>query len=330
MMKKNVLLTGGFGYIGSWFLDNYSEKYNIKVLDTLFFGNHITNQGIDFIKKDIREIEIEDLHNIDIVVHMAELSNDPLGEINKKLTKDINIEGTRKLIELSRTAEIKKFIYMSSCSVYGDSGDLLANEESPTNPLTEYAKAKLINEQFLNNNDFNFEVKILRNATAFGFSKNIRTDLVINDLALDAIENQKINVLSDGSPKRPFVHIGDICRFIKYLIEYDNSRKILVNVGDKNLNYSVKQIANIVSKVTSVDNLSFGKSDSDARSYFVDFTRISSLFPEFKFKFTVEDGIIEILNNIKSIKINKENSKRIKKIHTLINKNKVDNNLYWN
>jgi len=252
-----------------------------------------------------------------------------LGEINKKLTNDINIEGTRKLIELSRTAEIKKFIYMSSCSVYGDSGHLLSNEESPTNPLTEYAKAKLINEQFLKNNEFNFEVKILRNATAFGFSKNIRTDLVVNDLALDAIENQKINVLSDGSPKRPFVHIGDICRFINHLIEYDNSKKILVNVGDKSLNYSVKQIAKIVSKVTSVEKLSFGKSNSDARSYFVDFTKISTMFPEFKFKYTVEDGVNEILKNLHSVQINKVNSKRIKKINTLINENIVDSDLYW-
>ena len=135
---------------------------------------------------------------------MAELSNDPLGEINKDLTQEINVFGTRNLINLCKQAKIEKFIYMSSCSVYGDSGNTHASEETKTNPLTEYAKAKVLNENYLLDNEFEFEVKILRNATAFGYSTNIRTDLVINDLTA-VIENNQIKVLSGGSPRRPFV-----------------------------------------------------------------------------------------------------------------------------
>lgn len=330
-MKKNVLLTGGSGYIGSWFVEKYSKNYNIKILDTVFFNNHLSKKNIQkFIKKDIRKINLEDLADVDIVVHMAELSNDPLGEINKDLTFEINVLGTKRLIELAKKAQIKKFIYMSSCSVYGDSGDTVANEEIKTNPLTEYAKAKYANEQFLLNNDFDFEIKILRNATAFGYSPNTRTDLVINDLSVAALNKKQINVLSDGTPRRPFVHIGDICRFINFLMCEDNKKKLLVNVGSDKLNHTVKEVAEIISRLTDVPNVSFGKSNSDARSYFVDFRKLSKLYPEFKFIYTVEEGVKEIQKNIELINKNIFNSKRIKKINYLLDEKLIDDSLFWN
>lgn len=330
-MKKNLLLTGGAGYIGSWFLAKYSDDYNIKVIDTFFFNgeDNLIKYKVPFLKKDIREININDLEGIDYVVHMAELSNDPLGEINSQLTKSINIDGTKKLLELSKKTSIEKFIYMSSCSVYGDSGDSLVSENSATNPLTEYAKAKIVNEKFLLENQYDFEIKILRNATAFGYSENTRTDLVINDLSLSALKNDVISVLSDGSPRRPFVHIGDISRFINHLIKYDNTSKLLINVGSQELNFTVKEIANLVGNITGVKNISFGESDNDARSYFVNFEKINNEFSNFKFKFKIEDGIKEFIENYEYIVQNKLNAKRLNKIKTLLTKNNLDSNLFW-
>tara|TARA_B100000242_G_scaffold161254_1_gene115131 strand:+ start:3589 stop:4596 length:1008 start_codon:yes stop_codon:yes gene_type:complete len=330
LMKKNILLTGGAGYIGSWFVQNYSEKYNIFIVDSLFFGKNLNlEESIKVINKDIRNISLDDLKNINYVIHMAELSNDPLGEINKELTQEINVSGTKKLIYLCQQAKIEKFIYMSSCSVYGDSGNTYASEETSTNPLTEYAKAKVLNENYLLDNEFEFEVKILRNATAFGYSANIRTDLVINDLTVSAIENNHIRVLSDGSPRRPFVHIGDISRFIDYVINNDDRKKLLVNIGTEGLNLTVKNVAKIVSQLTNVDDISFGKSDGDTRSYFVNFSKVSKLFPKFNFKYEVRDGVNEIIDNFESVIMNKTNSKRIKRINELIDSKKINTKLFW-
>ena len=317
------MLTGGAGYIGSWFVQNYSDKYSIYIIDSLFFGKNLNlEDNIKIINKDIRNISLDDLKDINYVIHMAELSNDPLGEINKDLTQEINVFGTRNLINLCKQAKIEKFIYMSSCSVYGDSGNMHASEETKTNPLTEYAKAKVLNENYLLDNEFEFEVKILRNATAFGYSTNIRTDLVINDLTVSAIENNQIKVLSDGSPRRPFVHIGDISRFIDYVIGNDSTKKLLVNIGTEGLNHTVKDVAKIVSKLTNVEDISFGKSDGDARSYFVNFSKVSKLFPNFEFKYQVHDGVNEIVDNFESVILNKNNSKRIKRINELIDSKK--------
>jgi len=329
-VKKNILITGGCGFIGSWFISNFSNKYNIKVLDTMFFNDKSKlHSQADYIQKDIRNIESKDLDGVEIVVHMAELSNDPLGEINSDLTKEINVMGTQKLLKICEKSNVKKFVYMSSCSVYGDSGDLYASEESPVNPLTNYAKAKIKNEKLLLENEYNFQIKILRNATAFGYSKNTRSDLVINDLTLNAVGLNKINVLSDGTPRRPFVHIGDISRFIDYLITYDSSQKLLINVGSKNFNYTVKNIAEIISDITKVQAVSFGVSDGDSRSYFVDFSKLEKLFPNFEFIYDIKIGVKELMNNYEDIIKNNENNKRIKKINQLIQNGDVDDKLFW-
>lgn len=329
-MKKNILITGGCGFIGSWFISNFSNKYNIKVLDTMFFNDKSKlHSQADYIQKDIRNIESKDLDGVEIVVHMAELSNDPLGEINSDLTKEINVMGTQKLLKVCEKSNVKKFVYMSSCSVYGDSGDLYASEESPVNPLTNYAKAKIKNEKLLLENEYNFQIKILRNATAFGYSKNTRSDLVINDLTLNAVGLNKINVLSDGTPRRPFVHIGDISRFIDYLITYDSSQKLLINVGSKNFNYTVKNIAEIISDITKVQAVSFGVSDGDSRSYFVDFSKLEKLFPNFEFIYDIKIGVKELMNNYDDIIKNNVNNKRIKKINQLIQNGDVDDKLFW-
>lgn len=324
MNKKRILLTGGFGYIGSTFIERYFNRYSITALDVNYFGypKKLESKTTNMIIKDIRDISLADLKNIEIVIHMSELSNDPMGEIDPSITKDINVLGTKKLIDLCNKSNISKFIYMSSCSVYGFNEEF-ANENSKVNPLTEYAKSKVKNEDYILNFSKDYEVKILRNATAFGFSNNHRLDLVVNDLVYSAIKNNEINVLSDGSPIRPVVHIVDICRVIKDLIETDSSKKLLLNVGHNLMNYSIKDIAMTISNLTNIDNLSFGKLDGDKRSYKVDFSYLEKSLPDFVFKYDLEKGINDLLRNYDAFD-EQIQSKRIDQLNHLV-KNQILN-----
>ena len=209
---QKILVTGGLGYIGSHFIDSYKDKFQIHVIDTNYFQNNI-NDLDNITYKDVRQIEKKDLKDMEVIIHMGELSNDPLGDLNKNITKKINNDGTINLLKLADKSDVKKFIYMSSASVYGFSDEIM-NETSEVNPLTEYSRAKVANETYIINNEFSFETIILRNSTAFGFSSNLRLDLVVNDLTYNGYFNQSINLLSDGTPKRPIVHIHDICKII--------------------------------------------------------------------------------------------------------------------
>lgn len=324
MNKPNVLLTGAFGYIGSTFIDKYYDNYKITALDVNFFGvtESLKSKVNKTIFKDIRDISYEDLKDINIVIHMAELSNDPMGEINHNITKDINIEGTKKLINACNNSDISKFIYMSSCSVYGFNENL-ASEKSKLNPLTQYAKSKVENEQNLLNNDCEYEIKILRNATAFGYSLNHRLDLVVNDLLHSALVKKEIKVLSDGSPIRPIIHIRDICKTINHLIEEDKSTKLLFNVGYNSMNYTVKDIALMISNLTKVKNISFGESDGDKRSYKVDFSYFASLFPSLVVDYDLEKGVVDLINNYKTY-TPKTQARRIDQLKLLVNKDIIN------
>ena len=202
----------------------------------------------------------------------------PLGDLNKDLTKSINHLGTKKLLDLANNSGVKKFIYMSSASVYGFSEKIM-KETSKVSPLTEYSKAKVENEKYILDNNFSFETVILRNSTAFGFSSNLRLDLVVNDLTYGAFKNKKINLLSDGTPKRPIVHIADICRVIEMvLVDTRNLNKEIFNVGDDKMNFSIKEIAEKVGECLNLDDISFGKHDADQRSYVLNFEKLKSYF----------------------------------------------------
>tara|TARA_A100001035_G_scaffold260506_1_gene238818 strand:+ start:862 stop:1839 length:978 start_codon:yes stop_codon:yes gene_type:complete len=323
---KKILLTGGLGFIGSYFYEKYCSNYNFRIIDTNYFKGFDENQNIVY--KDIRNINQNDLIDIDFVVHMAELSNDPLGDLDKNLTNKINHLATLDLLEIANRANIKKFIYMSSASVYGFSEKIL-KEKDKVSPLTEYSKAKVRNENYILNNKFNFETIILRNSTAFGFSKNLRLDLVVNDLTYSAFNENKIVLLSDGSPKRPIIHIHDICKFIDVLInEKRNLDKEIFNVGDESLNYSIREIAETVSSVLGVDDISIGKFDSDQRSYELSFVKLKEYFPEFKINFDLRKGILDLVENFKDYKI-KGNERRVQLLNQLIKQKRLDENLKW-
>ncbi len=323
---KNILLTGGFGYIGSRFLEEYRDTYSFHVIDNLFFDNKNELSNINDTIKDIRDIEISDLHDIDYVIHLSELSNDPLGEVNENLTYSINHEGTKNLLNLCNKANIKKFIYMSSCAVYGKNENLVT-ESSKVNPLTTYSKSKILNEEYIINNNFNFETIILRNATVFGYSKNLRIDLVINELVYEALYNSSIILNSDGTPLRPFVHVGDLVRIINLLINSNNFLdKQIINIGSKNLNYSIKEIALNISGKLNIKDIKYGEKDPDQRSYKVNFSKFENLFPEYSFNFDLDKGIDELIKNYREHNFDL-NVYRLKKIKYLLDENIIDEKL---
>jgi len=322
---KNILLTGGLGYIGSKFFELYSNVYNITILDKNYFGNYLKNVN-NLIVKDIRDLTLEDLSGLDAVVHMAELSNDPLGELEPNLTNDINHISTVNLLNLCNKAQVKKFIYMSSCSVYGFNEEIV-NEDSNTNPLTSYSKAKVLNEDYILNNEFDFEISILRNATVFGYSPNLRLDLVINDLTYGAFHDKKIILLSDGTPVRPFVHVEDLSRLISFLLGNKNPyQKEVINVGSNSMNFSIKQLAEFLSDYLKIDDVIFGKADPDQRSYKVSFEKIENLFPSFQISHNLNSGIIDLIENFKKYE-DRIDSRRIMKIKSMIQQGLIDNSL---
>lgn len=324
---RSILITGGMGYIGNKFIELFSEKYDISVFDTSFFGQNKSDR-VKIISGDIRKIELDVLSNIEVIVHMSELSNDPLGAFNPQLTKEINHSGTKDILELANHVDVKKFIYMSSASVYGFNQNQL-DEKSEANPLTEYAKAKINNENYILENNFEFETIIFRNSTVFGFSKNLRLDLVVNDLTFNALKNNKIEVISDGSPKRPFIHVQDLCRLIDTVISDNrNIDKEIINVGDNSLNYSIKEISQIISDLTNVEDITFGDKDDDQRSYYLSFDKLNNIYPNFEIEFDMRSGILDLINNLKHYKLS-GNEIRLKKLDSLTKENKVDSNLFW-
>lgn len=302
--KEKVLVTGCGGYIGPWVVYYLKKKYEVVGIDINFYNlNKIPKKFLPhkFIKKDVRNINIKDLKKIDYVVHLAALSNDPMGKINTKLTEDINFKASCRIAKFAKKNSVKKFIFASSCSVYGmDKFSDTVNEMSKLRPLTEYAKSKVNTEKFLKKiSDSNFKSFSLRNATAFGVSPNMRLDLVFSNLGVGLFENEKINILSDGMPWRPIVHIRDIARAAKFCIEnkfekLDKENYYDFNIGDNAQNYRVKKIAQFLknSNLKKGKITILGKGSKDKRSYKVNFDKINKL--GFKAKYDLKFGFKEL------------------------------------
>ncbi len=325
---KKILLTGGLGFIGSYFFEHYSNKYDIKIIDTNYYKVNVDNFKNVFLK-DIRDVTKEDIKDSDFIIHMAELSNDPLGDLNKELTQEINHEATTRLLNLAKNTSVKKFIYMSSASVYGFSEEIMTEVDEVT-PLTEYSKSKVKNEEYIRNSNFNFETIILRNSTAFGFSKNLRLDLVVNDLTYGGFKNKNLKLLSDGTPKRPLVHVHDICSFIDILIgDERNLDKEIFNVGDKKLNYSIKEVAEAIRDTLKINDISFGSHDADQRSYELSFDKIKKYFPKFKIQYFLVNGIKDLVENFEDYELT-NNEKRVRVLNSHISSNYLDKHLRWN
>lgn len=305
-----VLFTGADGYIGA-LLGPYLMKHGIDAvgLDTGFYRSGwlypMPGPSPMVITKDIRDITEEDLQGFDAIAHLAELSNDPLGQQNPELTFQINHEGSVKLANLARKAGVKRFVYMSSCSVYGVAeGDSVLDETSPVNPQTAYAECKVKVENDLRKmNDADFTTCFMRNATAYGASPRQRFDIVLNDLCGLAWTTKQIKLLSDGTPWRPLVHALDMCQAVHQALLSDPAKigGEAMNVGSSEQNYRVIDIAKIVSERFPDCELIVGEPSADNRSYRVNFDKIQRLMPNFECQWTAEKGAEQMLRMFQAI-----------------------------
>ncbi|MBN3877465.1 MULTISPECIES: NAD-dependent epimerase/dehydratase family protein [unclassified Nostoc] len=337
-----ILVTGTEGYIGSLLAPLLiQEGHEVIGLDTGFYkvgwlynGTKVTAKTLN---KDIRHITTEDLQGVEAVVHMAELSNDPLGQLAPDITYDINHKGSIHIAKLAKAAGIQRFVYTSSCSVYGFATEDYVSEESTINPQTAYAKCKALVEQDVKLlADDSFSPTFLRNATAYGASPRMRFDIVLNNLAGWAWTIKEIKMNSDGTPWRPLVHLLDICKAIICTLEAprDVIHNQIFNVGDTNSNYQVKQIAQIVADVFTDCELSFGKHDPDNRSYRVLFNKINQNLPGFKCEWDAQRGAQQLYNVFQQIDMDRgifesRGFTRLKQLEYLIRTQQIDRDFFW-
>jgi nucleoside-diphosphate-sugar epimerase len=278
----NVLVTGGAGYIGSVLTTMLLEKgYKVKCLDRFFFGEETlrevsSNPNLELIKDDIRWFDPEVLEDVDAVLDLASLSNDPSGELDPSKTYDINYLGRVRVAKLSKEYSVKRYVLASTCSVYGFQEDIL-NEDSPTNPLTTYAKSNVLAEKdVLSLADDKFAATALRQATVYGLSPRMRFDLAINGMILGIYKNKKIPVMRDGKQWRPFVHVKDTSKAFMTVLESPKEKvnKQIFNVGANEQNFQILSLAEMVKEAIDVPVKIEWYGSVDKRSYRVDFSKI--------------------------------------------------------
>ena len=307
---KTVLITGAGGYIGCRFVDYLQNKvYKIKVLDRFFFGKErlqsiLKNSQVEVIEEDIRFFYPEILKDVDVVIDLAALSNDPAGELDPVKTWSINYLGRFRVSTLAKFMGVKRYILPSSCSVYGFQEGVVS-ETSPVNPLTTYAKANYKAEVDIKRlADKNYCVVILRFATVYGYSPRMRFDLAINGMVRGFFKNGKIPILRDGTQYRPFVHVMDVCKAIHLAMEADDEKVNgeVFNVGSNEQNVQIFELAQRVANAISVEFNYEWYGLPDHRSYRVNFNKIKKVL-NFHPDYTIEDGAKEIYEALKSGKL---------------------------
>lgn len=337
-----LLLTGHKGYIGA-VLGPILRRAGHEVvgLDTDLF------EGCDFgapaaeipqVRKDVRDLERADLEGFDAVVHPAALSNDPLGDLDANLTFEINHKASVRLAELAKEAGASRFVFFSSCSVYGAAGDRFLDESSPLNPVTAYAESKLLVEQALTRMaNSQFSPTYLRPATAYGASPRLRLDVVLNDLVAAAYTTGKVHIKSDGTPWRPITHIRDISAAVVSVLEAPREaiHNATFNVGQTEENYRIRDLADIVAGVVPGCEIEYAAGGGpDKRCYRVNCEKIRRTLPSFRPQWTARKGAQELYEAYREVKLTAANLAgspytRIAQIRRLIKGGKLDASLRW-
>ena len=344
-MKKKILITGNLGYLGVELVKFLRSKYrDILIIgyDTGYFKknrfiNSISNKKnyVNFqIKADIRDQKFDILKkfNIDSIVHLAAVSNDPMGNSFVKPTREINTIFTKKLIDWAKKNKIRKFIFASSCSVYGFSKKK-CNEYSKLKPLTEYAKSKVLIEKYLQRKtNKEFKALALRFSTACGASDMLRLDLVLNDFVANAIASKEIKLLSDGNALRPLIDVFDMVKAFDWAENYNNKKFMCINVGNEKMNYKIVELAYQVKKYLPEAKININKENIDNRSYKVDFSRYKKLFSGYSKMKNVQYSITNLIKTFKRKKFKNKNFRagnymRLISLKKQINEKKIDKNL---
>lgn len=340
-----VLVTGSKGYIGSVLVEVLLERgdevvgLDVGYFETCLLDDH--TETFSFLRRDIRDVTRDDVEGFDAIIHLAALSNDPLGELAPNLTEDINLGGTIRLAELAKQAGVERFIYASSQSMYGiaDDGDILDEYNSEKRPLTSYARTKWDAEVALMKlHSSSFQVVCFRPSTVFGASPRLRCDIVFNNFVGCAYTTKKIEVKSDGTPWRPVVHVRDVCA--AYVAGIDAPAELVsgraFNVGIPNGNFTVRDLAEAAQRVVPDSSLVFtGEHGKDARTYRVSFNRIlNDLKGYYHPAWNLDRGGIDLVNAFKLSSFTEEdfrgpNFTRLSAIRDHIQSGRLDDKLRW-
>jgi nucleoside-diphosphate-sugar epimerase len=305
-LPDTIFVTGAGGYIGSILVDELlTHGYNVIAYDRFYFGQsvldkHRGNERLKLVKKDIRDAELSDFNGVSVVCDLAALSNDPSGEIDPALTIAVNHKGRSQICSLAKQAGVRRYILSSSCSVYGAAEGASLVETSRTAPLTTYARANRDAElDTLAKGDESFSVTVLRNATVFGLSPRMRFDLVINIMTLHAAEKGMITIMGGGRQWRPLVHVRDVARMFRAVVEADRSRVSgeIFNVGLAN--FQIRSLAFIVRETLPIPvTISVAPDDPDRRDYSASFEKAKDRLG-FTAVTTIEEGVREIYDALK-------------------------------
>jgi nucleoside-diphosphate-sugar epimerase len=336
-----VLITGTEGYLGCLVAPTVVQQgHEVIGLDTGYYKAGWLYNGlpltVETVAKDIREVTEADFEGVDAVVHMAELSNDPIGDLLGDVTYQVNHKGSLHVAETAKKAGVERFVHMSSCSVYGVAEGTV-DETSPTDPQTAYAACKALVERDVTLlADDGFSPTFLRNATAFGASPRMRFDIVLNNLAGLAFTTGKIAMTSDGTPWRPLVHGLDIAKAITMVLAAprEDVHAQVLNVGSNEQNYQVREIAETVAAAFPGCEVSFGDPTADNRSYKVNFDKIRSVLPGYECDWDAARGARQLQQIFERIQLDDavftgRGHTRLKQLQHLLTTHQLDDSLRW-
>lgn len=344
-----ILITGNMGYVGPGVVDQLRKAYPNATLigyDMAYFASCLTNAAVLPESKldvqlygDVREITADTLKGIDAVVHLAAISNDPMGTKFEDITLDVNYKSSIKIAKLAKEAGVKNYVFASSCSMYGAASEQAKTEDSTLNPLTAYARSKVATEQELAPlAGDGFTVTCLRFATACGMSDRLRLDLVLNDFVAGAVATGKINILSDGTPWRPLIHVRDMARAIEWAVtrQPENGGEFLaVNTGSNDWNYQVNELAEAVAEVIPGTVVTVNKDAApDKRSYRVNFDLYKELAPNHLPVYTLKEAIQELRDGLTEMEFKDGDFRnsllmRLKVLTSLQESNRINEQLQW-
>jgi nucleoside-diphosphate-sugar epimerase len=338
----NVIVTGHKGFIGTIMVPMLQAAgHKVRGIDSDLYRNSTYGQApapVDEIIKDVRDVEKSDLEGADAVVHLAALSNDVLGDLNPDITYAINHKASVRIAEMAKEVGVPRFVFASSCSMYGAAGDDVLDETAAFNPVTAYAISKVLVERDVRElADDKFSPVFMRNATAYGVSPRIRFDLVINNLVAWAYTTGLVRMTSDGTPWRPVVHIEDISRAVLAVLAAPREaiHNEAFNVGSSAETYQIKSLADMVMRTVPNSRIEFaGDAGPDKRNYKVNFSKYSRAFPEYVPTWTAERGVQSNYDAYRRIGLHKDDYegpqyKRIAQLRHLLATGQLDDTYRW-